>query len=139
MPKIAESDQEILACFDTMSELRPHLAREDFLATVRDMEQGGFNLLYLESEGEVVAVSGFRISVNLHLGKNLYIDDLVTAEKHRSQGYGETLINYLEDYALAQGCAHLHLDSGTHRGRAHKFYFEQGYTIASYHFDKKLG
>lgn len=34
--------------------------------------------------------------------------------------------------------AFLHLDSGTHRGRAHKFYFDQGFTIASYHFSEAL-
>jgi GNAT superfamily N-acetyltransferase len=138
MPEIAKTDSEIINCFETMAELRPHLMKEGFLATVREMEKGGYQLLYLEEDAVVVAVAGFRIARNLHMGKHLYIDDLVTAESQRSKGYGEALVNWLRELAKKEGCSYLHLDSGTHRGRAHKFYFEQGFTIASYHFSEEL-
>lgn len=121
-----------------MAELRPNLIKDDFVETVRDMEKNGYRLLYLEEDSTVVAVAGYRIDKNLFLDKHLYIDDLVTAEKSRSKGYGETLVNWLRILATKEGCSYLHLDSGTHRGRAHKFYFEQGFTIASYHFSEKL-
>lgn len=138
VPSAAITDEQIIRCFDAMAELRPHLQREDFLSTVREMEKGGYQLAYLENADTVVAVAGYRISHNLFMGKHLYIDDLVTTESARSQGYGERLIAWLRDLAKKEGCAWLHLDSGTHRGRAHKFYFAQGFTIASYHFSEKL-
>jgi len=40
--------------------------------------------------------------------------------------------------ATEAGCNYYHLDSGTHRDQAHKFYFRQGFTIASYHFSEQL-
>lgn len=138
MPTIAQTDNEITHCFDVMSELRPHLYREDFLEKVRTLQQGGYQLLFLEQDSEVVAVAGFRIAMNLFMGKHLYVDDLVTADKHRSRGYGETLINWLRDLALKENCSYLHLDSGTHREQAHKFYFAQGFAIKSFHFSEKL-
>lgn len=137
-PKIAETDHEIENCFDVMSELRPHLRREGFLPLVRHMQTEGFQLAYIEDQGRVVAVAGFRIFTNLFMGKNLYVDDLVTLESGRSQGYGETMLNWLRDLALEQHCQFLHLDSGTHRHRAHKFYLNQGLKIASYHFSQEL-
>jgi GNAT superfamily N-acetyltransferase len=72
------------------------------------------------------------------MGKSLYIDDLVTAEHHRSKGYGKRLMAGLKEMAKRQGCKFWHLDSGTHRHKAHKFYFSQGFHIASYHFSQKL-
>ena len=138
MPKIANTDNEIISCFETMTELRPHLIKSDFHSTVKEMENNGYKLLYLEEDSTVVAVAGFRIDVSLHMGKHLYIDDLITTEKARSKGYGETLMNWLRDLAKNEGCSYLHLDSGTHRGRAHKFYFEHGFTITSYHFSEQL-
>ena len=138
MPKIALTDDQISNCFEVMSELRPHLLREDFLSTIREMEQGGYRLLYLEDNSKVVAVAGYRINRNLFMGKHLYVDDLVTADAQRSKGYGEQLINWLRELAKKEGCAFLHLDSGTQRGRAHRFYFAQGFTIASFHFSEKL-
>ena len=134
----AKTDEEINACFDVMLELRPHLEREGFLPTVREMEQSGYQLVYLQDDTNVVAVAGYRIAINLFMGKHLYVDELVTSKDHRSRGSGERLIDWLRELAIAENCSHLHLDSGTHRGRAHKFYFEQGFTIASYHFSEPL-
>lgn len=138
MPKQALSDQEIMRCFNVMLELRPHLMRENFLATVRAMELEGYKLAFIEVQGVVVAVAGYRIATNLFMGKHLYVDDLVAAETVRSQGYGEALVSWLRAQALEAGCHYFHLDSGTHRGQAHKFYFKQGFTIASYHFSEQL-
>jgi len=138
VPKDATSDAEIEDCFDVMSELRTHLKREEFLETIRLMESEGFRLAYIEDNGDVVAVAGYRIYTNLFLGKNLYVDDLVTYASVRSKGYGEALIQWLRDKARDAGCRSYHLDSGTQRGRAHKFYFEQGFTITSYHFSEQL-
>jgi GNAT superfamily N-acetyltransferase len=138
MPKIALTDQEIENCFDVMVELRMHLKREEFLSTVRHMESEGYKLAYIEHEGKIVAAAGYRIRTNLFMGKNLYVDDLITLADARSQGHGEQLVSWLRDEARKENCNFYHLDSGTQRGEAHRFYFRQGFTIASYHFSQKL-
>lgn len=138
MPKLAVKDEEIESCFAVMQELRPHLKEDEFLRVVRDMEQEGYKLAYKESDGRVVAVAGFRIYTSLFMGKNLYVDDLVTAAAERSRGYGEELLAWLRTVAYKNSCQYFHLDSGTHRHQAHKFYFRQGLTIASYHFSQCL-
>ncbi|MGC1510097.1 GNAT family N-acetyltransferase [Ketobacter sp.] len=138
MPQQAITDEEIESCFDVMSELRPHLQRESFLTQVRDMEIEGYKLAYLKDDDKVVAVAGYRIYSNLFMGKHLYVDDLVTSDAKRSKGYGETMLSWLRAQAVDAGCHYLHLDSGTHRHQAHKFYFRHGLTIASYHFSEKL-
>ncbi len=138
MPKQATTDIEIENCFDVMSELRTQLKKDTFLSTVRQMETEGYKLAFIEDGGKVVAVAGYRIYSNLFMGKHLYVDDLVTSENARSKGYGEQLIQWLRNVAKEESCNFYHLDSGTHRGAAHKFYFKQGFTIASYHFSEQL-
>ena len=138
MIKLAETDREIEKCFDVMSELRTHLHKKDFLNTVRHMEAEGYKLAYIEDEGKVVTTAGYRIYTNLMMGKHLYVDDLVTSDSARSRGYGERMINWLREEAIKENCDFYHLDSGTHRNEAHKFYFRHGFTIASYHFSEKL-
>lgn len=138
MPELAITDREIENCFDVIAELRPHLSRNSFLTTVRNMQVDGFKLAFTQKEGEIVVVAGYRIYTNLYMGKHCYVDDLVTLEQHRSKGYGEQMIKWVREQAIAQGCNVLHLDSGTHRGKAHKFYFSQNFTIASYHFSEEI-
>jgi GNAT superfamily N-acetyltransferase len=138
MPELAITDREIENCFDVIAELRPHLSRNSFLTTVRNMQVDGFKLAFTQKEGEIVAVAGYRIYTNLYMGKHCYVDDLVTAQAHRSKGYGEEMVNWLRGQARQADCQYFHLDSGTHRGQAHRFYFAQGFTIASYHFSEEL-
>ena len=132
------SDEEILACYDVMAELRPQIARADFLPAVRAMQADGFRLACIREGGRVVAVAGYRISTNLFCGRHLYVDDLVTAESERSKGHGKALLEWLRALAIESGCDTFHLDSGVQRKRAHEFYLREGLELSSYHFSERL-
>jgi GNAT superfamily N-acetyltransferase len=137
--RIAESDHEILACFNVMKELRPKIERESFLATVKLMQTEGYVLSYIEADGEVVSVSGFRICINLAAeGKALYVYDLITSESQRSKGHGASLMKSILAYANKESCNCVHLDSNVIRHKAHKFYLENGFDIVAHHFLIKL-
>jgi GNAT superfamily N-acetyltransferase len=139
MIKIAESDNEIAACYPVMRELRPHIDENSFVERVRAQEKSGYRLVYLEEDRLPVAVAGFRFGENLAWGHFLYVDDLVTLSAHRSKGDGAQLIAWLADLAAKEGCDQLHLDSGVQRKDAHRFYQREGMEIASFHFRKELG
>ena len=136
--RIAKTDTEILSCFETMAQLRSHLNKESFVETVRELETDGFKLAYIEDNKKIVCVAGYRMLSNLCFGKNLYVEDLVTSENLRSLSYGEKMICWLKEVATNEHCKVLHLDSGTHRARAHKFYFSQNFSISDYHFYMEL-
>ncbi len=137
-PKHAIHDDEIESCFDVISELRPHLERSSFLATVKHQQSEGYELAYIAEQDKPVAVAGYRVLSNLHYGKYLYVDDLVTSANTRSKGLGKAMLIWLTDIATQEQCAVIHLDSGTQRAEAHKFYFREGFNIASYHFARLI-
>ena len=137
-PRDAKTDLEIEKCFDVISELRTHLKREEFLETVRGMEQDGYYLAFVEEEDRVVAAAGYRIHSTLFMGKHLYVDDLVTSESVRSKGYGKLMLDWLRDKARSADCQYFRLDSGTARSQAHKFYFNQGFSIGAFSFSERL-
>lgn len=134
----AETDEAILACYDVMAELRSHVTRPEFLATVRAMQKDGLRLASLRAGDRVVAVAGYRLSTNLFCGRHLYVDDLVTADSERSKGHGKALLAWLRALAVENGCDVFHLDSGVQRKRAHAFYLREGLELASYHFSERL-
>ncbi|MGE0680934.1 MAG: GNAT family N-acetyltransferase [Candidatus Binatia bacterium] len=135
---LAQTDQDIRSCFLVMIQLRPHLQEAEFLERIRRQEQAGYRVVLLEDDGAVRAVSGFRLGESLAWGKYLYIDDLVTDEAGRSHGYGQHLFDWLLDFARAQRCEQVHLDSGVQRFGAHRFYLRNRMDISSHHFTLSL-
>jgi GNAT superfamily N-acetyltransferase len=131
---LAETDRDIDRCHPAMAELRPHVAREGFVARVRRQARGGYRLAFLEEDGAVRAVAGFRVSECLAWGKFLYVDDLVTAGAARSRRHGAALLRWLADLARKEGCGELHLDSGVQRFEAHRFYLRERMAITCHHF-----
>ena len=135
----ATTDDEINACFDAMSQLRPHIRREDFLPRVRrQMNDFDYGLLYLADNDEVKAVAGIRISEWLHGGKYLEIDDLVAKDGERSKGYGGKLFDWIVEYARTQNCNHVRLLSGVQRFDAHRFYLRRRMNIEAHYFSLDL-
>ena len=133
-PRIARTDDEITACFPVMLELRPHLRREHFLKTIRDMERDGYKLAFLLGGDRVVAVAGYRVKRMLCCEPFLYVDDLVTTADDRSLGYGAMFLAWLMEQAREEGCTQLHLDSGVQREDAHRFYKRNGMVVSGLHF-----
>ncbi|MBZ4419505.1 GNAT family N-acetyltransferase [Myxococcus sp. RHSTA-1-4] len=133
------SDAEAAACFRVMHQLRPHLDEATFLTMWRRMSTGGYQLTCVREDGQVRAVAGWRLIEMLHTGLHLYVDDLVTDGELRSRGHGARLLGWLRERAREAGCRTLELDSGTHRTRAHRFYFREGMHISSFHFREELG
>ncbi|WP_031460569.1 GNAT family N-acetyltransferase [Chloroflexus sp. MS-G] len=131
---IATTDEEIAACYPVMRELRPHLTATAFVPCIRQLMAVGYQLVALVDHDEIVAVAGFRIGENLAWGRFLYVDDLVTRAERRSNGYGAILLNWLKDFAAKAHCHQLHLDSGTWRKDAHRFYEREGMQLSSFHF-----
>jgi GNAT superfamily N-acetyltransferase len=138
MVEKVETDAAIAECYDVMSELRPHVSRDEFLPVVRALRADGLRLACIRAEGRVVAVAGYRISTNLFYGKHLYVDDLVTADSERSKGHGKDLLAWLRALAVENDCDAFHLDSGVQRKRAHQFYLREGLELNSYHFGVQL-
>ena len=136
---IASSAEEIRRCYPVMRELRTHFEDGDrFIEQVQRQQKEGFQLVFVESDGEIRAVAGYRYLESLFSGKNLYVDDLVTRDSDRSRGFGGELINWLIKEARAYGCETLELDSGVQRFDAHRFYFSKRMSISSYHFRIKI-
>jgi GNAT superfamily N-acetyltransferase len=130
----------IEATFPVMRQLRPHLENPtQYRQQVEAMQQAhGFRLVALWEGDVCLGVTGFTVETRLYAGKMLYVADLVTDEKRRSQGSGQRLLHWLENEAKRQRCSNVILDSGTHRTGAHRFYFREGFHIACYNFRKVL-
>lgn len=140
MPIFEAIEPEQLArIWPVMRELRDQLDEERFLDLVTEMRPSGYRIYALEHEGDVVAVAGVAVQVNLYHLRHLWVFDLVTTGSARSRGHGEELLRFLEDLAAREGCGIIALSSATRRVDAHRFYEQRmGYLRSGYTFQKVI-
>jgi GNAT superfamily N-acetyltransferase len=130
----ATTPEEFTSCYDVMKELRPHHSLESFLSTLNDMRKEGYHLLYLEDEGRMVSVAGFRFTTTLYDGQIIDFDDFVTLADGRSKGYGAMVFDHLVGIAKEKGIKAIHLNSNHQRFDAHRFYLNKKMKIVAHHF-----
>lgn len=131
----ADTESQVRECYPLMRQLRPALADEaDFVSRWKRQAKQGYRLLVCRQDGHPVALAGYREVENLIHDRHLYVDDLVTDDSCRGSGHGSTLIAYLREAAMAQGCANLVLDSGMSNAQAHRFYYREGLLARALHF-----
>jgi GNAT superfamily N-acetyltransferase len=136
--QIAKTEQDILKCWEVLFALRPHLIKDEFVATIQQMISEGYILAFIEKDGKAVAAAGYRYLQYLYIGKHFYIDDLSTLESERGNGYGSILVDYVVAEATKRNFTAVTLDSGYMRNTAHKLYLNKGFILAAHHFVKKL-
>lgn len=134
----ALNEADLVAAHPVIQELRPHLDLAAFLSAFARQRPQGYHIHFVEEDGVVRAVAGWRIMDRLSWGRHFYVDDLVSRAADRGRGHGSALMDWLIDEARRQGCAELHLDSGVQRHAAHRFYLHKGMDITCHHFALKL-
>jgi GNAT superfamily N-acetyltransferase len=130
---------ELREAFPVVHELRTHLDEATFMDRVRAMTSAGYRLLALRDGGRIVAVAGIEVAIDLHVGRHVWVHDLVTRADVRSRGYGAALLGHVEELARREGCDTVALNSGVQRRDAHRFYeTRMGYLRTAYTFGKRV-
>ncbi|HTV72898.1 MAG TPA: GNAT family N-acetyltransferase [Candidatus Acidoferrales bacterium] len=131
--------------YEALCELRaglPVVASLECFAQWVDEQQRpqGYRLIgsFVAGRRAAVAAAGFRRVRCLAWGDAVHVDDLITLAAFRGAGHADALMRWILAEARRLGCEQLHLDSGTQRLDAHRFYLKHGFSIRSFHFSQRV-
>jgi len=85
---------------------------------------------------KLVGISSGWITIRFYSGKQIEIDNVIIDDDTRSAGLGKQFLTMIEAWAKERSCITIELNTYVQNGRSHKFYFNSGYAIAGYHFQK---
>lgn len=117
--------------------LRPRLP-VDYETYMRRMFDEGAEMAILTVQDQTKSLAVYRCHHTTFHGFRFYVDDLVTDERQRGQGFGRKILAWCETRARQRGCDTFDLESGVQRPRTHQFYFREGLTIFAFGFTKPL-
>jgi len=136
---VAETRAQVAFCKEVLFAFRSNLNESTYIDLVMKMiEYERFKLVYIRADdnSKVAAFIGYRVMHTLMLGWMIYIDDLYTDPEYRGRGYAGSLLDYVDQEAVAKNISSVHLDSGYDLHDAHRLYLNKGYVLACNHFGK---
>ncbi|WP_077329480.1 GNAT family N-acetyltransferase [Virgibacillus siamensis] len=135
-----QTDEEIMAAFPVMRQLRKHLDEPTYLDLVQDaMANDHYRMFALYMDNQLAAVVGFKPMITLYYGRFVWVCDLVTDAGVRSNGHGERLLSFVHTWAEEHNYESVALSSGLQREDAHRFYEKKmDYAKVSYVFRHSL-
>lgn len=123
-PRIAEA-------FAVLTELRPHLTLEDYVAMFDVAADASWTSTVALVDDAIIGIANWRLQTNTAHGFGAFIDDLCTTATKRSTGVGKALSDHVIERARKLGCNDVTLTSGNQRVDAHRFYLREGYADVS--------
>jgi GNAT superfamily N-acetyltransferase len=118
--------------------LDPSQKEEVLEDRLQQMSQEGYQCLGAYLDQRLIGVSGLWIYTRYYIGRCIEPDNVVINPDFRDRGIGKLMQNWIENYALEQGCVVSKLNCYLNNSAGQRFWLNQGYQIISFHFQKKL-
>lgn len=121
------------------NKLHPHMHLpkvRDYLAEMFQLPT--YHCFGVFQEGKLIAMSNGWITVRIYSGKQLEVDNVIVDPDQRSKGIGKFFFSAINEWAKKNDCHTIELNTFVANSKSHKFYFNEGYTILGFHFQKTL-
>lgn len=137
-----EDLDDLLSLYRTLSrdnDLNPTEFVRDTYATI--LAHQGLSVFVALDEEKPVATASLLVTPNLTRGCRPYalVENVVSAESHRGQGYGRAVVLHAIDAAWQAGCYKVMLLTGSTRPEVHKFYESCGFVQNKTGFQVRRG
>ncbi len=129
-----QGKNEMMGYITVLNAIYPSLTVEEYDRELDQMLSHNYGQAAVFDNEICIGLSGFWIGTKLWCGKYLELDNIVVLEKYRSKGVGKLLFDFLHKKAVEHDCTMLSLDSYTHNFKAHKFFYNQGFSPKGFHF-----
>lgn len=130
-------DSEII--IPLANKLHPTMDAAVFGAYLAEMfDLPAYHCFGLFQDGRLVAFTNGWITVRFYSGKQLEVDNVIVDQDQRSKGVGKYFFARIQEWATEHGCKTIELNTFVQNSKSHKFYYNEGYVILGFHFQKKL-
>jgi GNAT superfamily N-acetyltransferase len=124
---------------ELLLQLDPEKGEKYIQKTLEQMQElENYTCFGLYEKDKLIGVSSGWTTVRLYCGKQLELDNVIIDEKQQSKGLGKIFFDKIEAWSLQNNYKSLSLNTYVSNSRSHKFYYNQGYSILGFHFQKLI-
>ncbi len=127
---------EMLDQLELVKQLYPKITLQKYQSYLEEMVPHNYKQLVVFENTICIGLTGFWTGIKLWSGKYIEIDNFIVHSDHRKKGVGKMMTDYIDNLAKEQNCTMIVLDAFTGNFKAHRFYYNQGFSPKGFHFVK---
>lgn len=105
----------------------------------RQLEDGRYECIICEENGETIGVLNMRFEEQLHHSETIAeILEFVIASGYRNKGFGKDMLAYASQRAKEKCCSQIEVACNQLRYNTHRFYLREGMKNYHFKFSKRL-
>ena len=129
---------QMLAQIELIRQLYPTISIEKYESYLTEMIPHNYKQIAIFEHDICIGLTGYWKGTKLWSGKYIEIDNFIVHADHRKKGVGKLMTDYIEKIAKENDCTMIVLDAFTGNFKAHRFYYNQGFSPKGFHFVKIL-
>jgi diamine N-acetyltransferase len=129
---------EMAAIIPLLRVLNPSIPAEVLEPRLREMVAQGYRCVGVFDGDRLVGCAGLWLLTKYYVGRHLEPDNVIILPEYRGQGIGKRLVQWIYDYAVANGCVASELNCYVTNAAGQKFWVNEGYQVLGFHYQKKL-
>lgn len=126
----------MLTHLELIQQLYPTITLKKYESFLQQMIPHNYRQVAVFEHDNCVGLTGFWSGTKLWSGKYIEIDNFIVHSDHRKKGIGQLMTDYIENIATETQCTMIVLDAYTGNFKAHRFYYNQGFSPKGFHFVK---
>ncbi len=134
--KVLTTIDVMLTHIELVQQLYPKMTAEKYQSYLQEMIPHNYKQIAVFEHDICVGLTGFWLGTKLWSGKYIEIDNFIVHSNHRKKGVGKLMTDNIDTIAKEQNCTMIVLDAFTGNFKAHRFYYNQGFSPKGFHFVK---
>ena len=133
------TEKDVAEIVKFAKKLNPEKSDNELNQNLMDMFKfKNFHSFGLIQDDRLIRICSGWITIRFYSGKQLEVDNFIIDTEIRSKGLGQEFLKLIEQWAKENSCRTIELNTYVQNSRSHKFYFNSGYSILGFHFQKSI-
>ncbi len=130
--------KEMISQFEIIQQLYPEITLQKYQSYLEEMIPHNYQQIAVFENTVCIGLTGMWSGIKLWSGKYIEIDNFIVHSGHRKKGVGKMMTDYIDKLAKENDYTMIVLDAFTGNFKAHRFYYNQGFSPKGFHFVKIL-
>lgn len=129
---------KIQSILPLLEKLDSKISRVTLQEHLNQMLEHNYQCIGVYDDEHLIGISGLWTLYKYYMGKHIEPDNVIILPEYRDKGIGRRLVQWIEQYALEQGCRSVELNCYVANDKGRKFWEREGYIPLGMHYQKKL-